>query len=134
MSLKSVILHEHQQALRAHLSHRIPRHRAPQVKGSKFHGIGANKALARAAASELALQSLVKRPEKVTNPDGTESVKDETPWAELASFALHKLFCDWKRGVVGAPLSLESAATDKVVAGTGSAPPFFDLHARVSVS
>jgi len=88
-----------------------------EVSGKKYHGVGGSKSLARAAASELALQSMVKKPVQKKNEKGEEVVEDETPWAALASFALHKLFCDWKRGVVGAPVSLTGGVDTAQAAG-----------------
>ncbi|XP_037088612.1 double-stranded RNA-specific editase B2-like isoform X2 [Pollicipes pollicipes] len=87
-----------------------------EVGGKKFHGVGSNKSLARAAAAELALQSFVKPPTRTKDEQGHDVVQDDTPWGALASFALHKLFCDWRRGVVGAPLSVQGAALPAVAA------------------
>ncbi|XP_043246312.1 double-stranded RNA-specific editase B2-like isoform X1 [Amphibalanus amphitrite] len=93
-----------------------------EVDGKQYQGMGSNKALARAAAAERALQSFVptKDTKEATKPatepagaggeqaDG-DGPEDTTPWSALASFALHKLFCDWRQGRVGTPLSVESA-------------------------
>lgn len=69
-----------------------------QVDGQKYRGFGSSKQLAKQAAAEAALISFVKPP--VTS--GMEGVEeDKTPWATLASFAIYKLFNDWREGRVG---------------------------------
>lgn len=70
----------------------------PQVDGQKYRGFGSSKQLAKQAAAEAALISFVKPP-VTTGMEGVE--EDKTPWATLASFAIYKLFNDWREGRVG---------------------------------
>jgi len=68
----------------------------------KYRGFGSSKQLAKQAAAEAALISFVKPPVQAS-PTGTENSQEEdkTPWATLASFAIYKLFNDWREGRVG---------------------------------
>ena len=102
------------------------------MDGKLYQGVGSNKSLARATAAERALQSFVPshpplRYAAVTateaegNDSAAEVPEDETPWSALASFALHRLFCDWRQGRVGAPLSLEAAGPPLGAETTASA-------------
>ena len=68
----------------------------PQINGQKYRGFGSTKQLAKQAAAEAALISYVKPP--VAAGDSQE---DKTPWATLVSFAMYKLFNDWREGRVG---------------------------------
>lgn len=70
---------------------------SPQIDGQKYRGFGSSKQLAKQAAAEAALISFVKPP--VTTAENQE--EDKTPWATLASFAIYKLFNDWREGRVG---------------------------------
>lgn len=65
-----------------------------EVKGQKYRGFGSSKQLARQAAAEAALISYVK-------PPGENKQEDQTPWATLVSFAMYKMFNDWREGRVG---------------------------------
>ncbi|MPC24377.1 Double-stranded RNA-specific editase B2 [Portunus trituberculatus] len=67
------------------------------IDGQKYRGFGSSKQLAKQAAAEAALISFVKPP--VTTAENQE--EDKTPWATLASFAIYKLFNDWREGRVG---------------------------------
>ncbi|KAG0719199.1 Double-stranded RNA-specific editase 1 [Chionoecetes opilio] len=69
----------------------------PQIDGQKYRGFGSSKQLAKQAAAEAALISFVKPP--VATSENNED--DKTPWATLASFAIYKLFNDWREGRVG---------------------------------
>ena len=104
------------------------------MDGKLYQGVGSNKSLARATAAERALQSFVPPPpppkdaaataaaaEAEENDSAAEAPEDETPWSALASFALHRLFCDWRQGRVGAPLSLEAAGPPLGAETTASA-------------
>ncbi|XP_071521659.1 double-stranded RNA-specific editase 1-like isoform X2 [Panulirus ornatus] len=68
-----------------------------EVDGQKYRGFGSSKQLAKQASAEAALISFVKPP--VTSTENAE--EDKTPWATLASFAIYKLFNDWREGRVG---------------------------------
>ncbi|XP_045122117.1 double-stranded RNA-specific editase 1-like isoform X4 [Portunus trituberculatus] len=68
-----------------------------EIDGQKYRGFGSSKQLAKQAAAEAALISFVKPP--VTTAENQE--EDKTPWATLASFAIYKLFNDWREGRVG---------------------------------
>ncbi|XP_069979988.1 double-stranded RNA-specific editase 1 isoform X3 [Penaeus vannamei] len=65
----------------------------------KYRGFGSSKQLAKQAAAEAALISFVKPPVNSNPSEGPE--EDKTPWATLASFAIYKLFNDWREGRVG---------------------------------
>ncbi|XP_069956049.1 double-stranded RNA-specific editase 1 isoform X2 [Cherax quadricarinatus] len=69
------------------------------VDSQKYRGFGSSKQLARQAAAEAALISFVKPP--VTSNSSESQEEDKTPWATLASFAIYKLFNDWREGRVG---------------------------------
>lgn len=68
-----------------------------QVDGQKYRGFGSSKQLAKQASAEAALISFVKPPANATETTD----EDKTPWATLASFAIYKLFNDWREGRVG---------------------------------
>ncbi|XP_045593766.1 double-stranded RNA-specific editase 1 isoform X3 [Procambarus clarkii] len=65
----------------------------------KYRGFGSSKQLAKQAAAEAALISFVKPPVTANSTENQE--EDKTPWATLASFAIYKLFNDWREGRVG---------------------------------
>ncbi|CAL4153081.1 unnamed protein product, partial [Meganyctiphanes norvegica] len=74
------------------------------VEGHKYRGFGSSKQLAKQAAAEAALISFVKPPVVSSGAEGdgtTLPEEDQTPWATLASFAIYKLFNDWREGRVG---------------------------------
>ena len=78
----------------------IQNHHNFQVDSQKYRGFGTSKQLAKQAAAEAALISFVKPP--VINATTKEAKEeDKTPWATLASFAIYKLFNDWRDGRVG---------------------------------
>ena len=75
------------------------------MNGQTFRGYGSSKDLAKQAAAEAALVSFVKPPAPKSVP-GDEETKpeiegDTTPWRTLASFAMFKLFTDWRDGKIG---------------------------------
>ncbi|KAG7173438.1 Double-stranded RNA-specific editase 1-like 1 [Homarus americanus] len=70
-----------------------------EVDSQKYRGFGSSKQLAKQAAAEAALISFVKPPVTTNNTENQE--EDKTPWATLASFAIYKLFNDWREGRVG---------------------------------
>nr|XP_053643733.1 double-stranded RNA-specific editase 1-like isoform X4 [Cherax quadricarinatus] len=69
------------------------------VDAQKYRGFGSSKQLAKQAAAEAALISFVKPP--ITSVSPESQAEDKTPWATLASFAIYKLFNDWREGRVG---------------------------------
>ena len=74
----------------------------PQVNGHTFQGYGSSKDQAKQAAAEAALMSFVKPPPR--KPPAGEAPKpedDATPWKTLASFAMYKLFTDWRDNKFG---------------------------------
>ncbi|XP_064104647.1 double-stranded RNA-specific editase 1-like isoform X2 [Macrobrachium nipponense] len=71
-----------------------------QVDNQKYRGFGTSKQLAKQAAAEAALISFVKPPVVAANAKEAKE-EDKTPWATLASFAIYKLFNDWRDGRVG---------------------------------
>ncbi|XP_068208868.1 double-stranded RNA-specific editase 1-like isoform X3 [Palaemon carinicauda] len=71
-----------------------------EVDNQKYRGFGTSKQLAKQAAAEAALISFVKPPVVAANAKEAKE-EDKTPWATLASFAIYKLFNDWRDGRVG---------------------------------
>jgi len=72
------------------------------VEGNTFTGYGPSKQIAKQNAAEAALASFVKPPVPKSGPgEENEKEEDKTPWAVLASFAMYKLFNDWKEGRIG---------------------------------
>ncbi|XP_069950832.1 double-stranded RNA-specific editase 1 isoform X4 [Cherax quadricarinatus] len=69
------------------------------IDSQKYRGFGSSKQLAKQAAAEAALISFVKPP--ITSNSSESPEEDKTPWATLASFAIYKLFNDWREGRVG---------------------------------
>jgi len=87
-----------------------------------YQGFGTSKQVAKQNAAEAALVSFVQAP---ASKDGEENNKadDKTPWATLASFAMYKLFNDWKDGRIGTqPFPTTSLPTN----------PNFDLRNTLS--
>lgn len=73
-----------------------------EVNGQTFMGYGSSKDHAKQAAAEAALMSFVKPPPpKPTPGEAPKPEDDETPWKTLASFAMYKLFTDWRDNKVG---------------------------------
>ncbi|CAG5045527.1 unnamed protein product [Parnassius apollo] len=67
------------------------------LDGNKYTGYGDNKLMARNAAAEQAIRDLIiKRMNKALNTEGEEMEEETLPMIQLASFALHKLFCEWE--------------------------------------
>lgn len=73
---------------------------AQEADNQKYRGFGTSKQLAKQAAAEAALISFVKPPVVSANAKEAKE-EDKTPWATLASFAIYKLFNDWRDGRVG---------------------------------
>ncbi|CAL4245712.1 unnamed protein product [Meganyctiphanes norvegica] len=71
------------------------------VEGKTFRGFGSSKQIARQNAAEAAIISFVKPPVPKAVPGEESKMEDKTPWATLASFAMYKLFNDWKDGRIG---------------------------------
>ncbi|XP_076036383.1 double-stranded RNA-specific editase 1-like [Oratosquilla oratoria] len=67
-----------------------------EIEGQKYRGYGSSKQLAKQAAAEAALVSFVKPPAAAGS-----KAEDKTPWATLASFAIFKLFSEWREGRIG---------------------------------
>ena len=76
------------------------------VYGDTFTGTGPSKQVAKNICAEHAIQAVVIKKSKEakikeqTDADGNplkpNQMEDETPWAQLASLALFKLFNDWQ--------------------------------------
>lgn len=101
-----------------------------EVDGQKYRGFGSSKAMAKQAAAEAALISFVKPP--ATSSDPTE---DKTPWATLASFAIYKLFNEWREGRVGLCATPGQSMTDLAftsLVGATPQPPAPVVEAKVS--
>lgn len=78
-----------------------------EVNGQTFRGYGSTKDLAKQAAAEAALVSFVKPPPpKSAGGEPPKPEDDTTPWRTLASFAMFKLFSDWRDGRIGMCTSL----------------------------
>ena len=72
------------------------------MNGQTFRGYGTTKDLAKQAAAEAALVSFVKPPPPKPAAGETPNFEDDTtPWRTLASFAMYKLFNDWRDGRIG---------------------------------
>jgi len=63
------------------------------VDGEEYSGTASSKTDAKNAAAENAVKELVN---KKCNEGVVMSNEDPTPWAALASLALHKLYADWQ--------------------------------------
>lgn len=70
------------------------------IEGKIYRGFGTSKQIARQNAAEAALVSFVKPPVPKSATEDNK-MEDKTPWATLASFAMYKLFNDWKDGRIG---------------------------------
>jgi len=70
-----------------------------EVNGQSYVGYGSSKDQAKQAAAEAALMSFVKPPPPKGIPNKPED--DPTPWKTLGSFAMYKLFTDWRDNKVG---------------------------------
>ena len=76
------------------------------VYGDTFTGTGPSKQIAKNICAEHAIQAVVVKKSKEAkekqqtdaegNPLKPNQMEDETPWAQLASLALFKLFNDWQ--------------------------------------
>ena len=76
------------------------------IEGETFTGTGPSKQIAKNICAEHAIQAVVvKKSEEAKlkqqldadgNPLKPNQMEDETPWAQLASLALFKLFNDWQ--------------------------------------
>lgn len=71
------------------------------VNDNTYTGYGTSKQIARQTAAEAALASFVKAPVINSEKDENSTEEDKTPWAVIASFAMYKLFNDWKDGHYG---------------------------------
>jgi len=73
------------------------------VEGETFSGTGPSKQIAKNICAEHVIQYVVTKkckesdkPKVVTDPTAKPPMEDETPWLQLASLALFKLFNDWQ--------------------------------------
>eukprot|EP00096_Caligus_rogercresseyi_P009461 TRINITY_DN321_c0_g2_i1.p1 TRINITY_DN321_c0_g2~~TRINITY_DN321_c0_g2_i1.p1 ORF type:complete len:298 (-),score=105.85 TRINITY_DN321_c0_g2_i1:287-1180(-) len=74
------------------------------IEGKNYEATGLSKQIAKNNCAELAIQAIVaqkcKGPKKTVDSEGNPikhyQMEDETPWAQLSSFALFKLFNDWQ--------------------------------------
>ena len=74
-----------------------------QIEGETFSGTGPSKQIAKNICAEHVVQYVVTKKcteSKVkvvpTDPESKPPMEDETPWLQLASLALFKLFNDWQ--------------------------------------
>jgi len=75
-----------------------------EIEGETFSGTGPSKQIAKNICAEHVIQFVVtkkcteKKPPVVdpANPDAKPPMEDETPWLQLASLAMFKLFNDWQ--------------------------------------
>merc|ERR1712158_191502 len=91
--------------LRKVLTPRIPHLFTAQcvIEGETFSGTGPSKQIAKNICAEHVVQYVVTKKcteSKVkvvpTDPESKPPMEDETPWLQLASLALFKLFNDWQ--------------------------------------
>lgn len=92
------------------------------VDGEVFTGTGPSKQIAKNICAEHAIQAIVSKrcsdsKNKVQldaqgNPLKPNQMEDETPWAQLASLALFKLFNDWQAQGYQLPQELLKPPTD----------------------
>ena len=74
-----------------------------QVEGENFQGTGPSKQIAKNICAEHVIQFVVTKKcnenrakTQLTDPNQKPPMEDETPWLQLASLALFKLFNDWQ--------------------------------------
>jgi len=106
------------------------------LEGEVFAGTGPSKQIAKNIAAEHAIQHFFmkkfeeSKAKEQKDPETGEPLKpnqmeDETPWAQLASLALFKLFNDWQAQGYQVPLELwkapESATAAAAAAAAGGA-------------
>jgi hypothetical protein len=74
------------------------------VEGSTFSGTGPSKQIAKNICAEHVIQHVVtkkcnenrNKTQLVADPNAKPNMEEETPWLQLASLALFKLFNDWQ--------------------------------------
>jgi len=76
-----------------------------EIEGETFSGTGPSKQIAKNICAEHVIQFIVTKrctekkpvqPVDPANPDAKPPMEDETPWLQLASLAMFKLFNDWQ--------------------------------------
>jgi len=99
-----------------------------EVEGETFSGTGPSKQIAKNICAEHVIQFVVTKkctepkPKVVdpANPDAKPPQEDETPWLQLASLAMFKLFNDWQAQGFVIPQELMKNPNEN--AGNGAAP------------
>jgi len=99
-----------------------------EIEGETFSGTGPSKQIAKNICAEHVIQFVVtkkcteKKPPVVdpANPDAKPPMEDETPWLQLASLAMFKLFNDWQ--AQGFVIPQELMKNPNETTGNGTAP------------
>jgi len=99
-----------------------------EVEGETFSGTGPSKQIAKNICAEHVIQFVVTKkctepkPKVVdpANPDAKPPMEDETPWLQLASLAMFKLFNDWQAQGFVIPQELMKNPNEQT--GNGAAP------------
>jgi len=102
------------------------------LDGEVFAGTGPSKQIAKNIAAEHAIQHFfMKKFEESKSKDQKDpetgeplkpnQMEDETPWAQLASLALFKLFNDWQAQGYSVPLELWKAPSGESGSGAAAA-------------
>merc|ERR1711884_884059 len=112
-----------------------------EIEGETFSGTGPSKQIAKNICAEHVIQFVVtkkcteKKPPVVdpANPDAKPPMEDETPWLQLASLALFKLFNDWQAQGFVIPQDLmknnnEIAGNGAQMAATGNGNGTMDVN------
>lgn len=99
-----------------------------EIEGETFSGTGPSKQIAKNICAEHVIQFVVTKkctepkPKVVdpANPDAKPPMEDETPWLQLASLAMFKLFNDWQAQGFVIPQELMKNPNEQT--GNGTAP------------
>merc|ERR1719461_1055037 len=74
-----------------------------EIEGENFQGTGPSKQIAKNICAEHVIQFVVTKKcnesrakAQLTDPNQKQPMEDDTPWLQLASLALFKLFNDWQ--------------------------------------
>ena len=101
-----------------------------QIEGETFSGTGPSKQIAKNICAEHVVQYVVTKKcteSKVkvvpTDPESKPPMEDETPWLQLASLALFKLFNDWQAQGFVIPNELMKNPNEAGNTGNGTVVP-----------